>query len=78
MTESFSFAQLLKHPVPLVVLVVANWPLYRWFVQILFGGVEGLGDAVRYWFIPDLYSFLTDRYFEDWWYVDVICCAPTH
>ena len=107
MTESFSFAQLLEHPVLLVVLVVANRPLYRLFVQTLFGGVEGLGEAVRYWFIPDLYSFLTNRYFEDWWaelrltawfllrvgcvvaeytlvksfldwwYVDVICCAPT-
>jgi len=32
---------LLEHPVLLIVLVVANWPLYRWFVQVLFGGVEG-------------------------------------
>ncbi len=67
MTEQISVAGLLEHPVLLVVLIVANWPLYRWFVQILFGGVEGMGEAVKYWFIPDLYSFLTNRYFEDWW-----------
>ena len=108
MTESSSFAQLLEHQVLLIVLIIVNWPLYRWFVKILFGGVGGLGEAVRYWFIPDLYSFLTNRYFEDWWaelrltvwlmmcagcviaeytavksfldwwYVDVVCCAPTN
>ena len=67
MTEQISFASLLEHPVLLAVLIVANWPLYRWFVQILFGGVEGMGETVRYWFVPDLYSFLTNRYFEDLW-----------
>lgn len=99
---------LLEHPVLLLFLIAANWPVYRYLVGILFGGREGFGEAIRYWFIPDLYSYLTNRYFEDmwaelrlgvllvigagcvileymavatfldWWYANVVCCAPTN
>ncbi|TXH01007.1 MAG: hypothetical protein E6R09_07470 [Rhodocyclaceae bacterium] len=105
--EYIQIPDLLAHPVLLIFLVAANWPLYRRFMQVLFGSIAGLGEAIRFWFIPDLYSYLTNRYFEDkwaelrlfvwlslcagcvvsqyaivtlfldWWYANVICCAPT-
>jgi hypothetical protein len=67
MIHNFRFPDLLEHPVLLVFLVVANWPVYRYLVAVLFGGREGFGEAIRYWFIPDLYSYLKNRYIEDIW-----------
>lgn len=105
--EHFQIPDLLAHPVLLIFLIAVNWPAYRWFMQVLFGGISGLGEAIRFWFVPDLYSYLTNRYFEDkwaelrlfvwvslsvgcvvvqytavtlfldWWYANVVCCAPT-
>lgn len=57
----------LEHPVLLAILIAANWPVYRWLVQIMFGGGDGLGEAIKFWFIPDIYSFFSNRYFEDQW-----------
>lgn len=98
--------EVVQYPLLLTFLAVANWPAYRYFVRVLFGGRAGFAEAIRYWFIPDLYSYLTNRHFEDmwaelrlgvlviisvvcvlgeywtvasfldWWYGNVVCCAP--
>lgn len=51
----------------LLLLLCVNWPVYRELVRVMFGGLDGFAEAIRYWFIPDLYSFLVNRYFEDRW-----------
>ncbi|HEX8988358.1 MAG TPA: hypothetical protein VF816_10380 [Rhodocyclaceae bacterium] len=58
---------LVERPGLLVLLLVGNWPVYRELVRALFGGRDGFGEAIRYWFIPDLYSFLVNKYFDDMW-----------
>ena len=55
------------HPMLALLLVGANWPLYRWFLRVLFGDLEGLGEAIRFWFTPDLWSYIRNRYLEDKW-----------
>ena len=67
MLDYRALPDLLEHPFLLAFLLVANWPIYRWLVRTLFGGAPGLGEAIRYWFIPDLYSYFANRYFEDLW-----------
>lgn len=56
-----------EHPILLSFLVLMNWPLYRWLVSLVFGSVEGLGEALKFWVVPDFFSVLKHQYLEDQW-----------
>lgn len=67
MTEFGHLFGLFEHPLLLSILLLLNWPLYRWLVGLVFGGAEGFGETLKFWFVPDFYSFLKNRHFEDQW-----------
>jgi len=48
-----------------VILGVLNIPLYLFLGKIFFNGWEGFGEAIMYWFKPDLWSWMSGEGFED-------------
>ena len=52
--------------VVLVVLGVVNIPLYLLIGKILFGSWTDFGEAVRFWFTPDIFSMFRGEYMDDW------------
>jgi len=48
-----------------VVLGTINIPLYLIIGKILFTNWGGFFDAVKFWFKPDLWSWINDEYWED-------------
>lgn len=67
MTEFSLFFGLFEHPLLVIILALMNWPLYRWLIGVVFGGVDGLAGAIKFWFVPDFYSFVKNQHFEDQW-----------
>jgi len=53
-------------PLPLLLLVVLNLPLFGLIGSIFFRH-EGLLGAVKYWFMPDLVSLFRGEYIDDQW-----------
>lgn len=53
-------------PLPLIVLIVLNLPLFG-LIAGLFFRREGLLGALRYWFVPDLISLFRGEYIDDQW-----------
>lgn len=54
------------NPLPLIVLVVLNLPLFG-LLSTIFFHQEGLGGALKYWFMPDLVSLFRGEYIDDQW-----------
>jgi hypothetical protein len=54
------------NPLPLIVLVVLNLPLFGLLSGIFFHQ-EGLAGALKYWFMPDLVSLFRGEYIDDQW-----------
>lgn len=53
-------------PLPLIVLIVLNLPLFG-LIAGLFFRREGLLGALRYWCMPDLISLFRGEYIDDQW-----------
>ena len=49
------------------VLAAIDIPVFYFYGKLLFGDLQGFIDAVWFWFKPDLWSFLDNQFFEDWW-----------
>ena len=50
----------------LVVLGVVNIPLYIFIGKLFFSDWDDFGEAIRFWFTPDLWSAFRGEYWEDW------------
>jgi hypothetical protein len=57
----------IEHPLLLGLLALANWPVYREFMRMFFGDLDGFADSLHFWFIPDLISLLRGQYWDDQW-----------
>ena len=54
--------------VPLVILLaVANIPLYWLFYRALFTDVDELADAIKFWITPEIFSAFRGEYVDDIW-----------
>ncbi len=56
-----------KNIVVLIVLGVANIPLYLLIGKVFLGGWAGFWDAVKFWLTPDVLSAFNGEYWDDWW-----------
>ena len=54
------------NPLPWIVLIALNLPLFGLLSGIFFRQ-EGLTDAIKYWFMPDLVSLFRGEYIDDQW-----------
>lgn len=51
----------------LIILIVANIPIYFGIGWLLFDDWYDFGDAIRFWLTPDLISLIRGEWGEDWW-----------
>jgi hypothetical protein len=51
----------------IIILVVANTPIYLIVGRTFFGGWQGFVEALRFWFTPDILSAFRGEYYEDRW-----------
>lgn len=47
------------------ILIAANIPLYLGAGWVMFRTWSGFGEAIRYWFTPDLWSWARDEWGAD-------------
>ena len=48
-----------------VILSLVNIPLYLFIGKLIFESWQGFGDAVCFWFKPDLWSAFDGEYWDD-------------
>ena len=58
---------MVDHPLLLIILVVANGPLYRAIGSLLFENADDVQDAVYYWLIPDIIALFRRNWWEEQW-----------
>ena len=51
----------------LIVLGVLNLPLYLYLGKFFFGSWDGFGEAIAFFFTPDVFSFFRGEGFDDLW-----------
>ena len=51
----------------LIVLIIANLPLYWFLGKILFKDWQGLIGCLKYWLRPDIISWFRGEWSEDFW-----------
>lgn len=52
-------------PIIAIVLLVANIPVYKKILRIIFRDREDVNDSIKYSFTPDLFSFFKGNYWKD-------------
>ncbi|ACL74946.1 hypothetical protein [Ruminiclostridium cellulolyticum] len=52
-------------PIIAIVLLVANIPVYKKILRIIFRDQEDVNDSIKYSFTPDLFSFFKGNYWKD-------------
>jgi hypothetical protein len=50
-----------------VILRVVNIPIYILIGRVFFKDWGEFGEAIVFWFKPDLFSALSGEYWDDWW-----------
>ncbi|MBF4691965.1 hypothetical protein [Fusibacter ferrireducens] len=49
----------------LIILIIANYPLYKFFFSLMFDTTDDFWECLRYYFTPDLFSLFRGEYFKD-------------
>ncbi|AEY65819.1 hypothetical protein [Clostridium sp. BNL1100] len=52
-------------PIIAIVLLVANIPVYRKILQLIFRDRKDIDDSIKYSFTPDLFSLFKGNYWKD-------------
>jgi len=50
----------------LVILIIANAPVYYWFWRMVFGDWQTFVDCVRLWLTPNIVSVFRGETEDDW------------
>jgi hypothetical protein len=59
--------QFFNHPVEMFLVAVMSLPLFGMLAKVFWGEkFETLGETIRYLLLPDWYSLLTGRGWDDW------------
>jgi len=61
-------------------LVVANIPVYLIVGKLFFKNGEEFGEAIAFWFTPDIFSAFSGEYWDDVWAeiklsLLLVCCG---
>lgn len=48
-----------------VILLIANIPVYRFFFRLIFKNSDDFKESVKYSFTPDIFSLFKGRYWKD-------------
>lgn len=64
----------------LVILLIVNIPIFLMLGKFFFGGWDEFGEAVCYWFKPDIWSLFQGEHWDDMWAelklgLFVLCCV---
>lgn len=49
-----------------LVLIVANYPIYKFFFNMMFDSGDEFWECIRYYFTPDIISLFRREYIKDW------------
>ncbi len=52
-------------PIIAIVLLVANIPVYKKILRLIFRDREDINDSIKYTFTPDLFSLFKGNYWKD-------------
>ena len=53
------------NPIVVTALAIVNLPLLLFLGKVLFGGWEGLWNAVKFWITPDVISLFRGEFWKD-------------
>ncbi len=52
-------------PIIAIVLLVANIPVYKKILRLIFRDRDDINDSIKYSFTPDLFSLFKGNYWKD-------------
>lgn len=52
-------------PVIAILLIIANIPVYKVFLRLIFKDSKDINNSIRYSFTPDLFSLFKGNYLKD-------------
>ncbi|MBU7320512.1 hypothetical protein [Paenibacillus oleatilyticus] len=55
------------HAIFIIVLVILNFPVYRFIYKLIFSDPEDFDESVKFSFTPDFISFFRGKYWQDKW-----------
>ncbi len=55
------------HAIFIIILVVINFPVYRFVYRLIFSDPEDFDESIKYSFTPDFLSFFRGKYWQDKW-----------
>ncbi|WP_088835228.1 hypothetical protein [Paenibacillus tyrfis] len=55
------------HAIFIFILVILNFPVYRFIYKLIFSDPEDFDESVKFSFTPDFISFFRGKYWQDKW-----------